>query len=84
MNRLLHSAKFWLVVLDAMIALTTLILQQVLAPARLEFALAVIGILQPVFIMIIKAIADEDVAAHNASAEVGWRKRLLERDKQDE
>lgn len=62
-SSLLHSRKFWLVILDALVSSLTLVLQLVLAPAQLDLALKLIAIYQPVFITIITAIAAEDVAA---------------------
>lgn len=62
MPRLFKSSKFWLLILDTVIALLTIVLQQVLLPDKLEFALAIITIIQPVFIMVIKGITEEDVA----------------------
>jgi hypothetical protein len=57
---LFASRKFWLLILDTVISLVTLISTAVLAPAQLDFALKIVAILQPVFVSIIYGIALED------------------------
>jgi hypothetical protein len=59
---LLHSRKFWLLILDMVVSTLTLVLTQVLLPEQLDFALKLIAIYQPVFVFIITSIAIEDAA----------------------
>ncbi len=62
MVNLFHSRKFWLLVLDTVISLVTLVGGWILSPEQLDRVLAVIAILQPVFIAVIIGITREDVA----------------------
>ena len=58
---LLHSRKFWLLILDTIVSLLTYFIGKY-AGADGADMLYVIGLLQPVFIVIIGAIAYEDAA----------------------
>lgn len=60
--RLLHSRKFWLLILDTAVSIFTIIGGLYLVPERMELTLGLIATIQPVFIFVIKAITDEDVA----------------------
>lgn len=59
---LLHSRKFWLLILDTLIAGVTYFVTKYAAPAFVKDALFFIGLLQPVFIALIAAITSEDNA----------------------
>ena len=59
-SALLHSRKFWLLILDTLVSTATMILTIALVPEQLEFALKLIAIYQPVFITIITAVAWND------------------------
>jgi hypothetical protein len=59
---LLHSRKFWLLVLDTVLSLVTFIVTNHLAPDLAAEIIALIAIIQPLWIMVIKGITDEDVA----------------------
>ena len=59
---LLHSRKFWLLILDTVISLLLYFVGKYGAPNILEDIKTLIVILQPVFIVIISAIAYEDAA----------------------
>ena len=60
MGNLLKSRKFWLLILDTAISLVGFFLTKYASPESLDAALVVIGLLQPVFVMVIGAIAYED------------------------
>src|SRR4030042_2088596 len=62
---LLHSRKFWLLFLNVVISIVSLFITNHLDPDLVVELLAVIGILQPLWIMVIKGITDEDVAKLN-------------------
>ena len=68
MGNLLKSRKFWLLILDTVISLATFFLTKYASPEAVDAALVVIGSLQPVFVMIIAAIAYEDGQALAAGA----------------
>ena len=57
---LLHSRKFWLLILDVVVSMTTYFITKYAAPAAANDILYVIGGLQPVFVTLIGAIAVED------------------------
>jgi hypothetical protein len=69
MKRLIHSAKFWLLVLDVSISTIAFFLTLFLRPDDVVKVMGLIATWQPVFVFIIKAIADEDVAK---SESAGW------------
>lgn len=60
MSRLLQSSKFWLLVLDIVVTLVLYFATKYLAPSAVADIKIVIATLQPLFIMIIGAIAYED------------------------
>lgn len=66
MNRLLHSSKFWTLVLDTVISLALFFSLKYLAPAAYEDVEFIILAIQPVFVALIGAIAWEDSAAKRA------------------
>jgi hypothetical protein len=63
MKRNLKSSKFWIAILDAIIASIVFFLTLFLKPEAVTQALFFIGIWQPVLLMVIKGITDEDVAS---------------------
>ena len=63
---LLRSRKFWLMVLDLAVSFATYFLTKYAAPAVADDVLYVIAGLQPVFVVIIGAIAYEDGQAKKA------------------
>ena len=67
---LLHSRKFWLLILDTVVSLVVFFVTAAGNPALLAQAQALIAILQPVFVAIITAITLEDNAAVRAQATV--------------
>lgn len=62
MERLLYSRKFWLLVLDTVISVILHFIAQG-DPAQAENVKFLITAIQPVFVVIIGAIAVEDYAA---------------------
>lgn len=60
MQRLIHSSKFWLLVLDVMISLVLFFTGKYASPTLAEDINFVIGAIQPVFVAIIAGIAYED------------------------
>jgi hypothetical protein len=72
MSRLIKSAKFWLLVMDITYSSIAFFMTLWMRPDDVLKAMGFITSLQPIFIMIIKAIADEDVAAKEAA---GWADR---------
>ena len=65
-KRLFGSRKFLILLLDTAVSLTVLIGGWFAAPEAIEMIAAVVAIIQPVFVMIIFAIAKEDAAAYEA------------------
>ena len=72
MSRLLKSAKFWLLVMDVVTSTIAFFLTMFLRPDDVAKVMGLIALYQPIFIMIIRAIADEDIAKAEA---VGWSDR---------
>lgn len=68
---LTQSRKFWLLVLDTAISLALFFTAKYAAPGALEDIKFVIAALQPVFVMLIYAIAHEDAAEKGAAVYVG-------------
>jgi hypothetical protein len=62
MKRLLSSSKFWLLVIDTVISLILFFVGKY-APMSLEDVKFIITAIQPVFAIVILAIAGEDIAA---------------------
>jgi len=62
MKGLFKSRKFQLLILDTVISLVTFVGGYYLAPEHMEFVAGLIAIIQPVFVIVIKGITDEDVA----------------------
>jgi hypothetical protein len=67
---LIHSRKFLLAMLDALVSSIALILTWFLSPDKVASVLALIGIWQPVLIAVIIGIAAEDVALSKAGAAI--------------
>lgn len=64
---LLHSRKFWLLILDVVVSTLTLVLTTFLVPEQADFPLKLIAIYQPAFVTIITMIAVEDVQNSKAT-----------------
>lgn len=62
MQRALHSAKFWTAIVDALIATISFLITIFLKPDAVQEVLIVIGIWQPVVMLVIKGWTDEDAA----------------------
>jgi hypothetical protein len=69
MKRLMASSKFWVAVMDAFAATLAIVLTWFLAPDKVEQALALVAIWQPVFLAVIIGTWKEDMAAKEAA---GW------------
>ena len=67
---LLHSRKFWLLVLDTVISAVSTVGAWYLAPEMLNQVIAILAILQPLYIFVITSITKEDVAKTEADAQV--------------
>ena len=65
MNGLLKSRKFWLAVLDVIVSTATYFVTKYVAPEIGNDVLWLIGSWQPVIVMVIAAIAQEDIAKLN-------------------
>ena len=63
---LLRSRKFWLLTLDIVVSMATYFITKYAAPGLADDALFVIASVQPVFVVIIGAIAYEDGKAKEA------------------
>ncbi len=66
MERLLHSAKFWTAVLDAVAALILLLATRYFSPDDVDFTVKLIAIMQPVILAVIAGFAYEDGQAKRA------------------
>lgn len=62
MASLLKSRKFWLMILDLVVSLASYFVGKYAGPEVSKDILYVIGLMQPVFVSIIIAIAIEDAA----------------------
>ena len=73
---LLHSRKFWLLVLDMIISLVTYFSVKYLAPAAVDDILEVLKWMQLIFALVIGSIAYEDGKQIQASADIEmWGKK---------
>lgn len=63
---LVKSRKFWLAALDAAVSTLSIVLAWWLSPDKVTQVLTLIGIWQPVFIVVIGAIAYEDGKAYES------------------
>jgi len=70
-DALIHSRKFWLAMLDAVFSTVATLLTMFLAPAQVDKILTVIGLWQPVLVVVIGAIAYEDGQKIKADAQAG-------------
>lgn len=68
-----RSRKFLTLILDTVVSLATLLLTTFLAPEHIEFALAIVAILQPVAIAVIVMWGIEDAAAMKAGIWTEYR-----------
>lgn len=62
MDRLLHSSKFWLLVIDTVISLLLFFVGKY-AGVALEDVKTIITYIQPIFVFVILAIMGEDIAS---------------------
>jgi len=62
MSALLHSRKFWLMVLDVVVSTATFFITKYVNPELAESIIWLIGAWQPVIIAVIIGIAVEDAA----------------------
>lgn len=60
MKNLLYSRKFWLLVLDTVVSALTYFVGKYVVEATAQDILYMVGILQPVFVTVIAAVAYED------------------------
>lgn len=60
LQKLLRSRKFWLMVLDVVVSVTLYFVTAYASPEAQEHVKFLIGVLQPVFVVLIGAIAYED------------------------
>jgi drug/metabolite transporter (DMT)-like permease len=67
---LMYSRKFWLMMLDLVVSLVVYFVTKYAAPEMTTDVLFVIGALQPVFVMLIGAIAYEDGENAKAAAKL--------------
>lgn len=65
---LLHSRKFWLMILDLIVSLSTYFITKYVSPENAKDALFVIGALQPVFVLVIASITVQNVEGIRADA----------------
>ncbi len=65
MSRLLHSSKFWLMIMDAVVSVATYFIGKY-AGVSSQDMLYLIGIIQPVVVAVIVGIFAEDAAAKKA------------------
>lgn len=68
MDRLIHSAKFWTAVLDAVCSSVLLLVTRFLSPTDVDLIKQLILIYQPVILAVIAAIAIEDASQKSALA----------------
>ena len=66
MSRLLHSAKFWTLVIDVVVSLVLFFGVKYLSPTSYEDVEFVVLAVQPIFLAVVGAIAWEDSAAKRA------------------
>lgn len=71
---LIHSRKFWLLILDVIVSTLTLVLTAFLLPEQADFPLKLIAIYQPAFLIIITMITVEDVQNSKAATSVAETK----------
>ncbi len=68
-SALIHSRKFWLLILDAIVSTITIILTRLLSPDDLKLALTLIGIYQPIFVFVIVSYTAQNIAAINKGSD---------------
>jgi hypothetical protein len=67
---LVHSRKFWLLILDTIISAATYFVVKYTAPEYSKDVLFMIGLLQPVFVTVIVGIFAEDNAQRKMDAAI--------------
>lgn len=65
---LLHSRKFWLMILDLIVSLSTYFITKYVSPESAKDALYVIGALQPVFVLVIGSITVQNIEGIRADS----------------
>jgi hypothetical protein len=68
MKSLMHSRKFWLAVLDAVVTIAVMWVGYLAAPDQVELIVATILAIQAPFVVLINSIKAEDVAKIKAGA----------------
>jgi formate/nitrite transporter FocA (FNT family) len=71
MDRLLHSAKFWTAVLDALVSTLSIALAIWLSPENVDKVMLVVGLWQPVLLAVIAAWCIEDTAVIKSGGKPG-------------
>jgi len=67
---LIHSRKFWLLILDTVVSLVATVGAWYLAPEALNQVIAILAIMQPLYIFVITSITKEDVAKIDADVQI--------------
>lgn len=67
-SALVKSRKFWIMILDLVVSLTTFFFAKYASPDAQEITKFVILALQPVFLVVIGSIAAEDISLNVANA----------------
>ena len=70
---LLHSRKFWLLILDTIISGVSYTVTRYAAPQATSDVLFFVGLMQPVFVALIAAITSEDNAERKLIAIAGTK-----------
>ena len=73
---ILHSRKFWLMIIDLVVSLATYFVTRYAAPEVAQDVLFLIGALQPVVIAVIASITVQNVAVIKAEGEAAWIKNI--------
>lgn len=68
-SALLHSRKFWLLILDTIVSGVALVCGWYLSPENLEKVVAIIALIQPVYVSVIVGIFAEDNAERRLEGE---------------
>lgn len=77
LKALLESRRFWVAILDTVISLVTLVVSTYFGQQK-EFTLAVIGILQPVFIILINGLTTSDTQSATLAAQIAQHQMTLD------
>lgn len=84
MTRMLHSAKFWTMIVDLIVSLTTYFLTKYLAPEASKDVLFVLGAVQPVILTVIAAWAYEDGKVTTANGHMAVAKLYAPEPREEE